>query len=74
MYEILIFGMIILVGLALGRYLKHATQKTYKGPSSNSVRNQVFSDEEGDYRLVPDIYICPSYIDPEDFSHSDSSD
>lgn len=74
MYKVLVFGVIILIGLALGRYLKHTTHKTYKGPSSNSVRKQVFYDEEGDYRLVPDIYICPPYIDPEDFSHSESSD
>jgi hypothetical protein len=72
-HKIIFFGVIVLVGLVLGRYLKYSTQQTYKGPSSSSVRKRVFKDDKGEYRLVPEIYVCPSNIDPDDFSHSEDS-
>ena len=64
---------VVIVGLLIGYILKRRTYQVYKGPSSSSVKRKMYTDKIGNYQLEPEIYVCPSTIDPTDYSHSDDS-
>ena len=64
---------VTIVGFLIGYIIKRRTCQVYKGPSSSSVKRKIYTDEVGIYQLEPEIYICPSFIDPDDYSHSDDS-
>lgn len=48
----------LIVGFLLGKII---FRKTYRGPSSNSVKEKVFKKDNKCYRLEPIPYVCPTH-------------
>lgn len=69
----ILYFVAIVFGFIVGRQVKRITHATFKGPSSSSIKRSFFNDDVGIYQLEPEIFICPSHVSPDDFSHSDDS-
>jgi hypothetical protein len=46
-------------GLIIGYIIISNYKTSYHGPNSNDVKKLIFEDENGKYKLLPQIFICP---------------
>jgi hypothetical protein len=71
MEDIIILIISLSAGFAAGYLVKRYWTVSRKGPSSRSVQAPTYSDT---HRYEAEIYVCPPSINPDDLSHSDTSE
>ncbi len=65
----------LFIGFSIGILVLSFKRVAYKGPNSNKIKKQIFTDADGTaFRLIPETYICPPSINIHDMEHSSSDE
>lgn len=59
--ELIVYIIIIIIGLCVGLIIGIFLFKRvkYKGPDSNEIKKKIYEDENGKYKWIPKVCICP---------------